>query len=274
MAAQRQLIQVAKWGLGLGLGAFVADQSIFDVDGGEAVVMFDRFRGILDEPYEEGTHFKLPFTVQEPHHFDIRSRPRQISTNTGTKDLQMINISLRVLTRPELKSLPQLFKDFGRDYEHRILPSIGNEVLKAVVAQYNADELLTKRDKVSRTIADNLMGRAKEFGLHIDDVSITHLTFGPEFTAAIEAKQVAQQESERAKFVVMRAEQERKAAIIDAEGQSEAAQLITEAMHKHGTGLLEVRRIDAAEEIAGTLARSRNVCYLPGNNNMLLNLPG
>jgi len=64
MAAQRQLIQVAKWGLGLGLGAFVADQSIFDVDGGEAVVMFDRFRGILDEPYEEGTHFKLPFTVR------------------------------------------------------------------------------------------------------------------------------------------------------------------------------------------------------------------
>ena len=162
--------------------------------------------------------------VQEPHHFDIRSRPRQISTNTGTKDLQMINISLRVLTRPELKSLPQLFKDYGRDYLASILPSIGNEVLKAVVAQYNADELLTKRDTVSRTIAQDLTSRAKEFGLQIDDVSITHLTFGPEFTAAIEAKQVAQQESERAKFVVMRAEQERRAAIIDAEGQSEAAQ--------------------------------------------------
>ena len=110
--------------------------------------------------------------------------------------------------------------------------------------------------------------------MQLDDVSITHLTFGTEFTAAIEAKQVAQQESERAKFIVMRAEQERKAAIIDAEGQSEAATLITEDMQEHGTGLLEVRRIDASEEIAGTLARSRNVCYLPGSNNMLLNLPG
>lgn len=105
-------------------------------------------------------------------------------------------------------------------------------------------------------------------------MSITQLSFGTEFTAAIEAKQVAQQESERAKFVVMRTEQEKLAAIIDAEGQAEAAELITTAMKKHGTGMLEVRRIDASREIAGTLARSRNVCYLPGNNKMLLNLPG
>ena len=109
---------------------------------------------------------------------------------------------------------------------------------------------------------------------HPADVSITHLTFGKEFTSAVEAKQVAQQESERAKFIVMRAEQEKLAAVIDAEGQSEAATLITKAMKEHGTGMLEVRRIDAAREIAHTLARSRNVCYLPGNNNMLLNLPG
>lgn len=101
------------------------------------------------------------------------------------------------------------------------------------------------------------------------------MTFGNEFTAAIEAKQVAQQESERAKFIVMRAEQEKLAAIIDAEGQSEAAMLITKSMDDHGTGMLEVRRIDAAREIAHTLARSRNVCYLPsGGSNMLLNLPG
>jgi len=273
MAAQRQLIQLAKWGLGLGVTGFMADQALFDVDGGEAVVMFDRFRGVLSDTYGEGTHFKIPF-VQYPEHFDIRSRPRQISTNTGTKDMQMINISLRVLSRPVVPELPKIYKTLGKDYEHRVLPSIGNEVLKAVVAQYNADELLTKREQVSKKIAQNLKQRATEFGLRLDDVSITHLTFGTEFTAAIEAKQVAQQESERAKFIVMRAEQERKAAIIDAEGQSEAATLITESMSKHGTGLLEVRRIDASEEIAGTLARSRNVCYLPGNNNMLLNLPG
>lgn len=273
MAAQRQLIQLAKAGLGLGIAGFALDQSLFDVDGGERVVMFDRFRGVLPNTYGEGTHFKLPF-IQYPEHFDVRCRPRQISTHTGTKDMQMVNISLRVLSRPAEAELPTIFKDLGKDYEFRVLPSIGNEVLKAVVAQYNADELLTKRQDVSTRISTELNAKAKEFGILLDDVSITHLTFGKEFTAAIEAKQVAQQDSERAKFVVMRSEQEKKAAIIDAEGQSEAAQLITNAMNEHGTGMIEVRRIDASREIAHTLARSRNVCYLPGNNNMLLNLPG
>jgi regulator of protease activity HflC (stomatin/prohibitin superfamily) len=48
-------------------------------------------------------------------------------------------------------------------------------------------------------------------------VSITSLTFGKEFTAAIEAKQVAAQEAERAKFVVEKAEQDKRSAVIRAQ---------------------------------------------------------
>jgi len=273
MAAQRTLINIAKGGLVLGVGGFMLDQSLFDVNGGERVVMFDRFRGVLPDVYGEGTHFKMPF-AQYPHHFDVRCQPRQISTHTGTKDMQMVNISLRVLSRPVNDMLPTIYKTLGLDYEFRVLPSVGNEVLKSVVAKYNADELLTRRQEVSDTIRNELVERASEFSIMLDDVSITHLTFGKEFTAAIEAKQVAQQDSERAKFVVMRAEQEKLAAVIDAEGQAEAAKMITGAMCEFGTAMLEVRRIDAAREIAHTLARSRNVCYLPSSNKMLLNLPG
>ena len=68
-------------------------------------------------------------------------------------------------------------------------------------------------------------------------------------------------------------EQEKKAAIIDAEGQSEAARLISDSIQKYGMGMIEVRRIDAAREIAHNLARSRNVTYLPSSNNMLLQVP-
>lgn len=76
------------------------------------------------------------------------------------------------------------------DFDERVLPSIVNEVTKAVVARYNASELLTKRDQVSRAIRDQLTARSKDFHILLDDVSITHLAFSKEYTAAVEAKQV------------------------------------------------------------------------------------
>ena len=102
------------------------------------------------------------------------------------------------------------------------------------------------------------------------------MTFGREFTNAVEQKQIAQQEAERAKFIVERAEHERQAAVIRAEGDSQAAELISQSLAKAGQGLVEFRRIEASKEIAGTLSASRNVTYLPSNrnegSNLLLNL--
>jgi prohibitin 1 len=72
-----------------------------------------------------------------------------------------------------------------------------SQVLKAVVAKYNAEELLSKRESVSTRVREEITKRARHFNLIMDDVSITHLTFGREFTKAIENKQVAQQEAER-----------------------------------------------------------------------------
>lgn len=72
------------------------------------------------------------FDVQ-PIIFDIRTRPRSVATVTGTKDMQMVNISLRVLSRPEVDHLPWIYSRLGTDYDERILPSIVNETLKAVV---------------------------------------------------------------------------------------------------------------------------------------------
>ena len=157
------------------------------------------------------------------------------------------------------------------DWDERILPSIVNEVLKAVVAQYNAEQLLTMREKVSRQIRDTLHLRAAEFHVHLEDISITHLTFGQEFANAIEAKQVAYQDAERQKFVVAKSEQEKKAAVIRAEGEAEAARLINKAVAA-GPGLIELRRMEAVREVAATLARSKNIVFLPNGNNALINL--
>ena len=95
--------------------------------------------------------------------------------------------------------------------------------MKAVVAQYNAEELLSRRAEVSQQIRAGLIKRAGTFDLILDDVSITHLTFGREFARAIEQKQVAQQDAERQSWVVARSDQERKAAVIRAEGEAEVS---------------------------------------------------
>ena len=189
------------------------------VDGGERVVLFDRFRGVLPKTVKEGTHFKIPFIqvrdtsslliLQYPYIYDIRTTPREISTETGTKDLQTVGISLRVLTHPDEEYLPLIHREVGPDYRDRVLPSLGNEIMKAVVAQYNAEQLLTEREKVSERIRELLEERADKYHIKLDDVSITHLAFGSDFNQAIEQKQVALQRAERAKFVVARAEQEK-----------------------------------------------------------------
>jgi prohibitin 1 len=266
----------------LSIGAFTASQCLYNVDGGERAVMFDSLRGgIRDDVRGEGTHFLIP-VIQRPIVIDVRTKPREIPSVTGTKDLQMVNIKMRVLWRPVVEDLPKLYRELGTDFDERVLPSIGNEVLKSVVAQYNAEELLSKREEVSSRIKQEMMKRARHFHLTLDDVSITHLTFGREFMRAIEAKQVASQEAERQQWVVVRAEQERQAVVTRAEGEAEAALIITKAMEKTGSAIIEVRRIDAAKEIAGKLANSRNITYLPssqgggqgggGGSNLLLGL--
>ncbi|XP_004304012.1 PREDICTED: prohibitin-3, mitochondrial-like [Fragaria vesca subsp. vesca] len=272
-AAVSFLTNLARAAFGIGAGATIVNSALYTVDGGQRAVLFDRFRGVIDETVGEGTHFLVPW-LQKPYIFDIRTRPHTFSSVSGTKDLQMVNLTLRVLSRPEVNRLPQIFKTLGLEYDEKVLPSIGNEVLKAVVAQFNADQLLTERPHVSALVRESLIRRARDFNIVLDDVAITHLSYGAEFSRAVEQKQVAQQEAERSKFVVAKAEQERRAAIIRAQGESEAAKLISEATATAGNDLIELRRIEASREIAGTLAKSPNVNYLPKGNNVLFGLGG
>ncbi|KAM0555084.1 hypothetical protein ACHAPJ_006433 [Fusarium lateritium] len=244
---------------------FLGSQALYDVKGGTRAVIFDRLSGVKEQVVNEGTHFLVPW-LQRSIIFDVRTKPRNIATTTGSKDLQMVSLTLRVLHRPNVKALPKIYQNLGADYDERVLPSIGNEVLKAIVAQFDAAELITQREAVSERIRADLTTRAAEFNIALEDVSITHMTFGREFTKAVEQKQIAQQDAERARFIVEKAEQERQANVIRAEGESESADAISKAIQKAGDGLIQIRKIEASREIAATLSSNPNVAYLPGGS--------
>lgn len=100
---------VYKWAIPAVVAGSVVQAAMYDVKGGTRAVIFDRLAGVKENVSNEGTHFLIPW-VQRSIMFDVRTKPRNISTTTGSKDLQMVSLTLRVLHRPEVRMLPKIYQ--------------------------------------------------------------------------------------------------------------------------------------------------------------------
>jgi len=255
--------------VGIALTSYVGYNSLVTLPPGHMGMKYNRIGGLEEvASLHEGLNIVIPW-FQRTVVYDVRTRPQKITTQSGSKDLQFIEIEIRLLYRPNQHQLPALFRLLGKDFDQRVLPSIVNEVAKAVIAQYNASELINKREEVSKQIAMALAKKGEKFHIKFDDVSIIHFGFSKEYTAAVEAKQVAIQDSERAKHIVDRAYFIKQQVIIKAQGEAEAAEMIGRAA-RDSPAYVELRKIDAMRDIALVLANSQNKVYLNADG-LLLN---
>lgn len=178
-------------GLGTGFCTFV-------VDPGQKALMFDAIfgSGVGTTVLGEGIHFRFP-KIYEPIFFNTRMTPHVIETRTSARDLQSVSISVRIMERPDIDHLRKLYLDLKQNYAERVLPNITHEIIKTVVARYNPDQLITQREKVSSEIKHQLVSKAAEFNIILDDVAVVHIEFSKEYRDAIEFKLVSQQMAER-----------------------------------------------------------------------------
>ncbi len=153
--AEKILHRMMVLGLGFLGTTGLVNKTLFCVFPGERAIVFDRMTGVKNKVYGEGLHFRIPL-IQSIIKYEIRTRPFVYHTLTQTKDLQRIDISLRVLYSPEVGELPRIYNDIGENYAERVFPSIGNEIMKSVVALKTAEELTTQREKVSAELRETL----------------------------------------------------------------------------------------------------------------------
>ncbi len=171
--------------------------------------------------FQEGLHFKAPF-IQEVIEIDNRITKLEVSTEAFSKDLQTVSTTLAINYRVDTSMSYSIYKNVGSNYEMVLITPAVNEVLKATVAQYTAEESVTNRTLISDGLLEGLNEKLNDSGLYITDVNIIDFDFSEAYITAIEEKQVAQQQ-------LLKAETEKETTITNAEAEAEAMKIQAEA---------------------------------------------
>jgi regulator of protease activity HflC (stomatin/prohibitin superfamily) len=191
-------------------------------------------------PLEEGLHFVVPFQDSVVN-MEVRTLKFTEDTDSASKDLQTVSTEVTVNYRPAPNAVNILYKEVGLQYESRVILPAVEEVVKQVTANYNAEELITKRPQVKADIEQEITTRLNVFNIDTDVISITDFQFSPLFAQAIESKVEAEQKAQKAENDLIRIEVEARqleaqaeglaaANIAEASGEAEAIEIINKAL--------------------------------------------
>ena len=191
-------------------------------------------------PLEEGLHFVVPFQDTIVN-MEVRTLKFTKDTSSASKDLQTVTTEVTVNYRADPNAVNTLYKEVGLQYENRVIQPAVEEVVKQVTANYNAEELITKRPQVKADIEQEITTRLNVYNIVTEVISITDFQFSPLFSQAIESKVEAEQKAQKAENDLIRIEVEARqleaqaqgtaaANIAEAAGEAEAIRIINESL--------------------------------------------
>lgn len=183
-----------------------------------------KFGKIVDSKLDEGFNFKTPY-IEKIVKVNIKVQKVEITTESSTKDLQIVNSTIAVNYRVDSRKAPKLYRTVGNTYEETVLQPAIKESIKSAIAKYNAEEITVNRSAVSKDCLKQLQNKVKKYGIVIEDFNLTDFSFTAEYTKAIEEKQVAEQNLEKSKL-----EAEKK--IVEAEATNKANELLKQNVTK------------------------------------------
>ncbi len=191
-------------------------------------------------PLDEGLHFVVPFQDTVVN-MEVRTLLFVKGTSAASKDLQTVTTEVTVNYHPDPEAINILYKEVGLNYQNRIIAPAVEEVVKQVTANYNAEELITKRPLVKADIEAEITKRLNVYNLVTEVISITDFQFSSLFSTAIESKVEAEQKALKAENDLRRIEVEARqraaqaeglaaANIAEANGEAQAIKIINQAL--------------------------------------------
>ncbi len=205
--------------------------SFYTVDAGQRAIVlrYGQIRGVE----ADGLHLKIPL-VDNVIKVDVRTLKAASPAEAGTRDLQHVSTQVAVNYHFNAASLADTYQRVGLDVEDKIVDPRIQEVVKAVVARFSAEDLLKRRDDVRSEIVAGLSGALQKYNLTLEDVQITNFKFSGAFDAAIEGKQTAEQEALKASNDLKRIQIEAQQKVAMAQAEAEAIKIQADAIRAQG----------------------------------------
>ncbi|MFB2918730.1 prohibitin family protein [Aerosakkonema funiforme] len=200
------------------------------IDAGHRGVLM-QFGQVQEQVLGEGIHLIIPI-VNTVKKLSVRVQKHEISAEASSKDLQDVFADVAVNWHIIPEQANAIFQEIGDEQAivDRILNPAVEEVLKAVIAKYTAEEIITDREEVKGGVDNLLTARLTNYHIAVDDISLVHIHFSQRFREAVEAKQIAEQETKRAIFLAQKASKKAEAKVNLAKGEAEAQSLLRETL--------------------------------------------